>query len=149
MEDILKNINAVVGVTGCFVCDEEGEVLASALPGIFDETMLSVVSRTAAQTVAGLQTARGRKVGDMDLLYTGGRFIVKNLRRGCLCILCVRNINVPLLNLTANVAAKKLLQWIKTGKAEVEQAAEVKPPPRQAPRTQERGAFVLARFRRH
>ncbi|MEA3459281.1 MAG: roadblock/LC7 domain-containing protein [Chloroflexota bacterium] len=108
MEDILEDINAVVGVTGCFVCDEEGEVLASALPGVFDETMLSVVGRTAAQTVAGLWAARRKKVGDMDLLYTEGRLIVKNLGRGCLCILCVPRINVPLLNLTAKVAARKL-----------------------------------------
>jgi predicted regulator of Ras-like GTPase activity (Roadblock/LC7/MglB family) len=108
MENILKDINAVVGVTGCFVCNGEGQVMASALPDLFDETILSIVGRTMAQTMAGLAAARRRKIGDIDLLYNQGRFIAKNLREGCLCILCVRNINVPLLNLTADVAAKKL-----------------------------------------
>ncbi|HID62234.1 MAG TPA: roadblock/LC7 domain-containing protein, partial [Anaerolineae bacterium] len=108
MESILKDINAVVGVTGCFVCDGEGQVLASAPPDLFDETILSSVGRTMAQTMAGLATARRRQAGDIDLLYDQGRFIAKNLREGCLCILCVRHINVPLLNLTANVAARKL-----------------------------------------
>ncbi|MEA3459283.1 MAG: roadblock/LC7 domain-containing protein [Chloroflexota bacterium] len=125
MEDILEDINAVVGVTGCLVCDEEGEVLARALPGVFDETMLSVVSRTAAQTVAGLHTARRKKVGDIDLIYTEGRLIVKNLGRGCLCILCVPRINVPLLNLTAKVAARKLARML--GKKGTEEAARAEP----------------------
>ncbi|HID61336.1 MAG TPA: roadblock/LC7 domain-containing protein, partial [Anaerolineae bacterium] len=75
MEAILKDINAVVGVTGCFVCDGEGQVMASALPDLFDETILSTVGRTMTQTMAGLTTARRRKAGDIDLLYNQGRFI--------------------------------------------------------------------------
>lgn len=129
MEEILRDVNAVVGVTGSFVCDDEGRVLAQALPNIFDAEMLSPVGRTLAQTIAGLETTNRRKVGDIDLLYEQGRLIVKNLGDGCLCVLCVRRINVPLLNLTANVAAKKLSERIKESKPVVAQAA----PPRAAP----------------
>jgi predicted regulator of Ras-like GTPase activity (Roadblock/LC7/MglB family) len=113
MEDILKDINAMIGVTGSFVCNDEGQVSASALPDLFDETILSTVGQTMAQTMAGLTTARRRKIGDIDLVYDQGRLIAKNLGEGCLCILCVRNINMPLLNLTANVAAKKLAARLK------------------------------------
>jgi predicted regulator of Ras-like GTPase activity (Roadblock/LC7/MglB family) len=113
MENILKDINAVSGVTGCFVCNSEGQVLASALPNVFDETILSTVGRTLTQTMAALAIARRRKIVDIDLVYDQGRLIARNLRDGCLCILCVRNINVPLLNLTANVAAKKLAAGLK------------------------------------
>jgi predicted regulator of Ras-like GTPase activity (Roadblock/LC7/MglB family) len=108
VEGVLNDINAVVGVTGSFICNSEGQVLASALPDLFDETILSTVGRTMAQTIAGLTTARRRKISDIDLVYDQGRLIAKNLEDGCLCILCMRNINVPLLNLTANMAAKKL-----------------------------------------
>lgn len=125
MEDILKDINAVVGVTGSFVCSEEGQVLARVLPDVFDVNMLSSIGRTLAQTIAGLETTNRRKVGDMDLVYGGGRLIVKNLGEGCLCILCVRRINVPLLNLTANVAVKRLSERLK----------EARPVPVPAPRT--------------
>lgn len=114
MERILQDVNRVVGVTGSFVCDQEGKVLARALPGLFDGATLSTVARTAAQTVAGLETARRRKVTDLDLVYGDGRLVLKNLANGCLCILCVRNINVPLLNLTANLAARKLSERIKS-----------------------------------
>ena len=113
MEDILKDINAVIGVTGSFVCNGEGQVSASALPDLFDETILSTVGRTMAHTMAGMANARRRKISDIDLVYNQGRLIAKNLGEGCLCILCVRNINMPLLNLTANVAAKKLAARLK------------------------------------
>jgi predicted regulator of Ras-like GTPase activity (Roadblock/LC7/MglB family) len=113
METILKDINAIVGVTGAFVCDDEGQILARLMPNVFDTNLLSPVGRTMAQTIAGLKIARRRKVGDVDLLYDQGRLIVKSLDEGYLCILCACRINVPLLNLTANVAVKKLGQRIK------------------------------------
>jgi predicted regulator of Ras-like GTPase activity (Roadblock/LC7/MglB family) len=115
MEEILQDVNAVVGVTGSFVCDSDGEMLARALPEVFDDAVLSPVARTMAQTVAGLHTARRRKVGDIDLLYADSRLIVKGLgsEGGVLGIICVRRINVPLLNLTADVAVGKLRQRIK------------------------------------
>jgi len=132
MENALQNVNAVVGVSGSFVCDGEGQVLASALPDVFDETMLSNVGRTVAQTIAGLELARRRKVGDLDLVYREGRLVVKNLRVGYLCILCVPTINVPLLNLTANVAVRKLKEILKERTQEqvrsIPQAKPTSPP---------------------
>jgi predicted regulator of Ras-like GTPase activity (Roadblock/LC7/MglB family) len=113
MENILQDINAVVGVTGSFVCDEDGQVLARQLPSVFDGAMLSNVGRTMAQTIAGLKIAQQCKIGDIDLLYDDGRLIVKDVGEGCLCILCVKRINVPLLNLTANVAVRKLQAKLK------------------------------------
>ena len=113
MKNILEDINAVVGVTGCFVCGSEGEVLASVLPGVFDGEAVSAAGWTAMQTVLGLQTTRRRRVNELDLLYREGRIIVKSLGEGCLGILCVRNINIPLLNLTANLAARKLKTKLK------------------------------------
>lgn len=108
METILEDINAVVGVTGSFVCNEEGQIVAKRMPNVFDNKTLSPVGRTMAQTIAGLKIARECTIGDLDLLYNQGRLIVKNVGDGCLCILCVQRINIPLLNLTANVAVKKL-----------------------------------------
>jgi len=78
--------------------------------------MLLPAARTLSQTVDGLETTRRRKVRELDLVYHEGRVVVKNLREGHLCIVCVRNINVPLLNLTANVAARKLSQMLKERK---------------------------------
>jgi predicted regulator of Ras-like GTPase activity (Roadblock/LC7/MglB family) len=124
VKSILEDINAVVGVTGCFVCGSEGEVLASVLPGVFDGEAVSAAGWTAMQTVLGLQTTRWRRVNELDLLYREGRIIVKSLGECCLGILCVRNINIPLLNLTANLAARKLKKGLKAPSP-----AEMKVPP--------------------
>ena len=97
MENILKDINSVVGVTGSFVCDDEGQVLAKLLPAVFDDMMLSPVGRTMAQTMAGLRLARRRKVSDLDIVYHEGRLVVKNaaymrdqrpLDENCNCYTC-------------------------------------------------------------
>lgn len=129
MEKILKDINAVVGVTGSFVCNEEGQVVSKLMPNVFDNNTLSPVGRTMAQTIAGLKIARECTIGDLDLLYEQGRLIVKNVGEGCLCILCVQRINVPLLNLTANVAVKKLRDLLKEAPLPpaVEPKAEAEP----------------------
>jgi predicted regulator of Ras-like GTPase activity (Roadblock/LC7/MglB family) len=128
METILKDINAVVGVTGSFVCDDEGRIMARLMPGIFDEHLLSPVARTVAQTITGLKAARRRKVGDIDLLYDEGRLIVKSVGEGHLCILCVKRINVPLLNMTANVAVKKLEEKLKEPRPAAMASAEPQEP---------------------
>lgn len=108
MDDILRDIQDVVGVTGCFVADSRGQVVTSTLPSVFDTASLTVVSRTLSKTIEGLRMARRKKVSELDLVFEGGRLVVKVLSAGYLFILCVPTINVPLLNLTANVAAKKL-----------------------------------------
>lgn len=128
METILKDINAVVGVTGSFVCDGEGQIVAKLMPNSFDDNLLSPVGRTMAQTIAGLKIAQRCKIGDIDLVYDEGRIIVKSIDEGCLCILCVKRVNTPLLNLTVNVAAKKLEEKFKEPKP-VQPVAEVEPTP--------------------
>ena len=120
MEAILEDIGAVLGVTGCFICDDAGEVLACTLPSIFDDHILSVVGRTISQTTAGLVTARRRKIQEIDLVFSEGRVVIKPLREGCLCVLCARSMNVPLLNLTANVAARKLTEVMRRDGSEPE-----------------------------
>ncbi len=134
MEDILKDINAVVGVTGSFVCDQEGKMVARALAVGFDQSKLEAVGRTLVQTFSGMEMSRRRKVGDIDMTFGEGRLIAKNLTPGCLCILCVRRINIPLVNLTANVAVKKLkaLRKDQHEEAEAAHAAVVSPAPSQA-----------------
>jgi hypothetical protein len=112
MEDILRAISNVVGVNGCFVCDEAGDILAVSLRTLARDHSLSVVGYTAAQAIAGLRASKRKKV-DIDLVYAGGRVILKPLQGGCLCIVCEPRISVPLLSLTADVAVPKLQAALK------------------------------------
>lgn len=113
MEQLLADINAVAGVKGSFVCDSHGALVAQALPVAFDESSLLPAARTLLQTIEGLETTRRRKVQQLDIVFHDARMVVKNLRVGCLYVLCARNINVPLLDLTANLAAKRLSEMLK------------------------------------
>ena len=114
MEQLLADINAVAGVRGSFVCDAGGVLVAQAVPSPFDETMLLPAARTMLQTIEGLETTRRRRIHEVDIVFHDARMVVKNLRVGCLYVVCARNINVPLLNLTANVAARKITDMLKT-----------------------------------
>ena len=62
MEDILRTISNVVGVNGCFVCDEAGDILAVSLRSLARDHSLSVVGYTAAQAVAGLRASSSSTV---------------------------------------------------------------------------------------
>jgi predicted regulator of Ras-like GTPase activity (Roadblock/LC7/MglB family) len=113
VEQLLADINAVAGVKGSFVCDSHGALVAQALPLPFDESSLLPAARTLLQTIDGLETTRRRKVQQLDIVFHDARMVVKNLRVGCLYVLCTRNINVPLLDLTANLAAKRLSEMLR------------------------------------
>lgn len=108
MRSILEVINGVTGVSGSFVCGKQGELLAADVGAGIDEATLSMVARSATLTMSGIRSVRRRWVQSLDLDYAGGRLVIRNLRVGCLCILCARRMSVPLLNLTVDVAARKL-----------------------------------------
>jgi len=138
MKDILDEINAVVGVRGSFLCDEEGAVVRSAMPETYDPAELAAVGRVLTQTMAGLVLARRRKVRDIDLVYRQARLVAKNTGNGCLCILGSPDLNVAFLNLTADLAIRELKQASKQAPlaAPAEAVpAEVPPAPRPAIQT--------------
>jgi len=114
MKELLSDINSVAGVLGTCVCDAEGQPIASSLPATFDATMMASVGRTFNKTLEALKVARRRKVNEMDLTFESGRLVVKNLTEGCMIIVCTPTVNVPLLNLTANVVARKVQERMKT-----------------------------------
>jgi len=107
MEALLKDIYAVVGVTGAFVCGRDGRVLAKLMPENSDAAQVELAARVVGQTFQALDTT-GHSVEDVDLAYDKGRLLLKNLQGGVLAIVCRRNVNVPLLNLTASATVLKL-----------------------------------------
>jgi predicted regulator of Ras-like GTPase activity (Roadblock/LC7/MglB family) len=125
VKQLLADINAVAGVKGSFVCDAEGTVVAEDLPSSFGTPAVQLAARTLQQTVDGLETTRRRRVNQLDIVFHDSRIVVKNLRTGYLYVVCTRNINVPLLDLTANLAARKLSQMLKEAKQKPERPTAV------------------------
>jgi predicted regulator of Ras-like GTPase activity (Roadblock/LC7/MglB family) len=153
VQRLLNDINAVAGVTGSFVCDSEGTIVAELVPPSFDRPALQMAARMLLQTVDGVETARRRRVHQLDIVFHDARIVVKNLRFGCLYVVCARNINVPLLDLTANLAARKLSETLKEVQQKAEPAArapsaakpEIEVPEEELPSDQ--SSLLLARAR--
>lgn len=122
MENQLKEINAVLGVTGSFVCLSDGTIAAQAMPDSIGAAQLELAARVVSQTVQALE-ASGQRVSEADLVYDKSRLILRNLRGGVLAILCSRAINIPLLNFTANLAVKKLTTELKLARSPASGAA--------------------------
>jgi predicted regulator of Ras-like GTPase activity (Roadblock/LC7/MglB family) len=119
MRNILMDISAVNGVIGAFVVSDGGKLLEHVMsPGVSQASPPQAVMEAVAKIVAAAKTNGKSKMGDIDLMYDGGRLILKPLgTEGCLCLVCIAQINVALLNVTANLAARKLEQMIAEMKA--------------------------------
>lgn len=136
MENILKEINAVIGVVGSFVCLSDGTVAAEALPEEYGTEQVELAARVVSQTFQALE-ASGPRVNEVELAYDKNRLILRNLRGGVLAILCSRAINVPLLSFTANLAVKKLTGELKVARPPTSKTvptpAASSPPPEPPP----------------
>lgn len=108
MQAILGDIGALMGVTGSFVCGRDGALVGRAMPALTEDGSLATIGRSLMRTFAGLEADRHKRPTELDLVFKGGRLLVKNLGGGCLCVLCSRQANVAMVNMTANMAARKL-----------------------------------------
>lgn len=108
MEELLQDIVAITGVSASWICDEDGTVIARQGSINIQDEQLAEVGRVLSQTIDALSLAKRRKVGDIDLVYKDGRLLAKNLSEGCLCIQGVPSLNIPLVNLTANLVVREL-----------------------------------------
>ena len=108
MENVLADINNVVGVWGSMACNSDGEILSGAIPDEFRGYNLPEIARTIAQTMNGLALVAGKHAIGLDLHYAGGRIVSRNVRGGCLTVLCEREVNLPLLNMALDGATKEV-----------------------------------------
>ena len=108
MQAILADLGALMGVKGSFVCGRDGALLVRAMPDGTSDVGLAAIGRSLMQTLNGLEVDRRKRPSEMGFAYANGMMLVKNLGAGCLCVVCARQTNVPMVNMTANMAARKL-----------------------------------------
>ena len=106
MQDILRHINNVEGVIGSAVFNEKGAVVSHAFPPLIDAEALKRAAELTLECVHGLQIAQTLEV--LDLRYAEGRIIIKTFPGAMLSLLCAKNVNLQVLNITLNLAVKKL-----------------------------------------
>jgi predicted regulator of Ras-like GTPase activity (Roadblock/LC7/MglB family) len=133
VQAILAELGALMGVQGSFVCGRDGALLVRAMPNGTSDVGLAVIGRSLMQTLTGLEVDRRKRPGEMEFVYSQAMMLVKNLGAGCLCILCNRQANVAMINMTANLAARKLKDAMAAGGAAPVLAAAPAPTPVAAP----------------
>lgn len=106
MKGVLEQLNTVQEVIGSMVCTDRCKPLAFLFPPLFDERII----RSTCETLCDARTWDGShsREGVMDLRYADGRIIVRKLERGFVLVLCTRSVNLPLLNISLNVACRRL-----------------------------------------
>lgn len=107
MQTVLSQLNAVPGVIGSLVCDEEGRLLANVFPPLFDVSLLTDAARCLADGVAGLGFSPDTSQ-DLDLRFGEARMVVRPLPGATLLVLCSKATNHQFLALSASVAVTRL-----------------------------------------
>lgn len=130
MQVILAELGALMGVKGSFVCARDGALLVRAMPDGTNDAGLAAIGRSLMQTLTGLEVDRRKRPSEMEFAYADSMLLVKNLGTGCLCVLCARQANVAMVNMTANLAARKLKEALAAAPVIAEAPA---PPPSATP----------------
>lgn len=106
MKDILRHINSVDGVMGCAVFSLKGDLVDHAFPALIDAASLKKAASLTLECFHGLQVSQTLDL--LDLRYSDGRILVKAFPGAMLFLMCANSINLQVLSITLNLAAKKL-----------------------------------------
>jgi len=107
IDERLAELNAIAGVTGSFVCDNSGRVIASSFTDDVDMTSIRDVAREVVQTSAVLSEVQ-ESAGELDLQYARSRLVVRDLDDRLLVVVCGHEVDIAMLRMTLNVAAPQL-----------------------------------------
>ena len=144
MQTVLQSLHTVPGVIGGLLSDDDGAVLAHSFPPVFDISALQNICSNLNLNLLGLQAASG-DVKLLDLRFEHGRVLVKTLPNLFLLLLCEQAVNLQLLFISINVAAKKLEKGC-TAPTPLPMTPPftqlVSPPTRHVVRTDEKGVIL-------
>lgn len=122
MQTILQQITAIDGVIGSSIYNNQGKILAAACPLILDNKQLETAAGTILDCLHALQISQ--TLAGMELRFSEGRLIVKPLSEAYISVLCSKNVNTSMVNITLNLALRKLEQLLpKPGDTPVAAAA--------------------------
>jgi predicted regulator of Ras-like GTPase activity (Roadblock/LC7/MglB family) len=102
MKDGLKEINELNGVWGSFIANNRGEVLLSLTPPQLKEQVLEAVSSQVIELIvsAGEQV---KDLSEMVFHFSQKKFLVIDLEKAILAVVCTPSVDLSLLRMTVNV----------------------------------------------
>ncbi len=110
MQTLLQQITAIDGVIGCSLYDEQGKILAAACPLVLDESQLGIAAGAMLDCLHALQVSQ--ILGGMELRFSEGRMLIRPLKGAFINVLCSKTVNLSMVNITLNLALRKLEQML-------------------------------------
>ena len=103
MNNGLQEINELEGVWGNLVCNNNGDVIASAPPSGLNKSNLENVSRHCVEMLSA-GTELITELGEMVIYFEQRRLFVLDMKKAVMIIFCTPSIDISLLRMTINVA---------------------------------------------
>lgn len=107
-DDWLDPLTDVAGVVGSFVVGADGRLVAESLPPSFDDADWS----TIAAHVHRLQDALSSLGPPLDVCvldYDEQKLVLRPTAAGLVCVIADPDVNLPALQMAAQVAARRML----------------------------------------
>jgi len=114
MIQTLQSINKVNGVVGTIVTNQEGNVLSSLMPDLYDNEVITEAVSYLCETIM-LASSSGRNIKMLNTSYENGQLVLQKLDNGFLIVLCQEGAALPLLSMAMNLTSRKLSREISTG----------------------------------
>lgn len=102
MQEGLEKIKTVAGVRDSFICDNRGEVIASAVSSGLDTSTLNSIGREVTLVMAAMEMT-GEAMHQIDCTYAETLLVVRNLTHAVLVVLCEPQIDIAMLRLVLDV----------------------------------------------
>ena len=129
MQTVLDQMNTLPGIVGSMVYNPEGRVLAKGFPALFDAEALGSAAGVLLYGVQGMEVAAGT-ISTLDLRYGESRIVVRPIKGANLLLLCTRQANLQLLNISVGMAIPKIEKLVAT-------QAAIPPMPKPPPSSKE------------
>jgi hypothetical protein len=108
INSLLDNLSTPVGVRGAFLFNEGAVPIGVSTKRVSVEFDVERLGSSATRALAGLKSMHREDPIDLDLVFREGRLLIRSIQAGLLCILCDKNVNLPLLTMTTEQGVREL-----------------------------------------
>lgn len=106
-ESVLSALRDIEGVLGSFVVDADGRILARDLPAMFDPGALTKASLHLSRLRAALESA-GAGFESCVARFGPHLLVLRSLQSNTLCVLCPQGTNLPAVQMSSTLIARRL-----------------------------------------
>jgi predicted regulator of Ras-like GTPase activity (Roadblock/LC7/MglB family) len=134
MDSLLKEINMLPGVFGCFVYTGNQELAAAKLPPIFKENTIKTMGNLLTRTIK-MGTMANLNIEALEFKFDISLIILKPLEQGAILVMiCEPAVNKSLINMTTSMLAQDIQAAINRGPVQAQAISQPTPPqPQHAP----------------